>query len=240
MRVAQLGVAGILILVLAAVVWIGVSQLGGSNPATVAEVVSSVEQNKQSLLDGIAAGQPLYYKVEKYQRDPIGPAGPGTYPNTTISENWFVPGEDGRITNVAGTLRNLQGELLGYSQLVNGVLTYTDIGTGMTMDMAAHDYSVTLESVVEWFWALPQALQSRGYAVKEPGTLNQRESLIYERATDGRLIRVEVVEDAPILFKESHYEGDTAVQDALTSESTFVEYKLLPVGRALPDPATEG
>ena len=192
------------------------------------------EQNKQSLLTGIAAGQPLYYKVLKYQKDPLGPGGSGSYPSTTISENWFVAGDDGQISDAVATLRTQAGVLLGYSKLINGALVYTDIQTGEEF-VLNHDFSGTLSSIVDSFWALPQSLQNRGVAVKEQGTLSERASLIYEKQqSNGRLRRTELVENAQMLYKESIYDGASAVQSALRWENALVEYKLLPAGTALP------
>ena len=239
MRAKQL-IAGGLILVLAAVVWIGATQLGGNpSPAPapapeVVEVATTSEQNKQSLLIGIAAGQPLYYKVLKYQKDPLGPGGPGSYPSTTISENWFVAGDDGQISDAVATLRTTEGVLLGYNKLVDGALVYTDIQTGDEF-VLNHDFSGALSSIVDSFWALPQSLQNRGVAVKEQGTLSERASLIYEKQqSNGRLRRTELVENAPMLYKESIYDGASAVQSALRWENAIVEYRLLPAGTDLP------
>ena len=168
MRVAQLGVAGILILVLAAVVWMGVQQLGGSSPATAAEIAASVQQDKESLLTGIREGRPFYFKEKEYRRNPIGFGGLGTEPNTVILENWVVAGDDGQIENLVATKRSLEGDLLGYSQLANGRAIYTDVATGTTLDEFTENWG-TLESSVSASWDGLLSLQRPEFEFKGRG-----------------------------------------------------------------------
>ena len=73
MNAARMAAAGVLILALGAVAWIGVSYLAGSDPATAAQLAASVQEDKQSLLDGIREGRPLYFKKYDFRRDRLGP-----------------------------------------------------------------------------------------------------------------------------------------------------------------------
>ena len=247
MKVARMAVAGTLILALGAVAWMGVAQLVGSGPATAAELVASVEENKQSLLDGISEGQPLYFKVEKYKRNRLGPS---DYPVRVIDETWLRAGENGSLETGVATMRNLEGEMLGYTRLNEGTLKFTDVATGMTFDINVGHWD-SLESSVSEVWDRLLTIQSSGVDFKGRGTLSQRESLIYEwRPTpqgsqDGGtqpsiLRRIELVEDAPLFFKESVYEIDDQEIRTILEETTVVEFRLLPEGSTVPSLANDG
>ena len=113
-----------LILPLGVGVWIGVEQLIGNNPATTPEIAASAEQNKQALLEGIREGRPLYFKTVKYKREPARDGDP----NTLVYEDWMVADQNGQRTDIVGTLRDTEGNLLGYTELHDdGTVTYTDL-----------------------------------------------------------------------------------------------------------------
>lgn len=242
MQVARVAVAGALVLVLGAVVWIGVAQLVGTSPATATGLAASVQENKQSFLDGIRGGQLLYFKVEKYKRNRLGPT---DYPDRVIDETWLRAGKDGSIETAVAKMRNLEGEVLGYTQLNHGVLVFTDVATGMTFDISV-DHWDSLESSVSEVWDRLLEIEGPGVDFKGRGRLNQRESLIYEwRYTSqggpddntqrSMLKRIELVEDTPLFFKESLYQIDNQ-ESTLLEESTMVEFKLLPEGSTVPTP----
>ena len=236
-RIVQLGVAGVLILVLGAAAWIAVSQLGGNNPATTAEISASAEQNKQALLEGIRQGRPLYFKTERYKKDPVVFGEGGSHPQTTIVEEWMVADEQGQRVAMVSTLRDLEGNLLGYTELHDdGTVTYTDLVAGMILPLPP-EFLSDIEGSLSPFWDAMLSLQDSGWEFKGRGMLNGRTSLIYERySTDaGVTHRMEVVENAPLLFSESRYEDGV-----LEEQSTRVEYRFLPLGSALPNPATQG
>ncbi len=241
MSAARIAATGALFLVLCAVAWIGISHLVGSSPATATKLATLAQQNKQSLLDGIAEGQPLYFKLEKYKTNRLGPS---DYPDRVIDETWLSAGANGSIEAAVATMRSLDGELLGYTRLENGGLVFTDVATGMTFNINV-DHWGSLESSVNEVWNRPQALQDSGVEFKGRGRLNERESLIYEwtytsqggpdsGAQRSMLKRIELVEDAPLLFKESSYEVDDQGVKTLIEETTVVEYGLLPEGSTVP------
>ena len=241
MNVARIAGAGTVMLVLGAVAWLGVSHLVGSSPVTAVELVTSIEQNKQSLLEGLHQGQPLYSKLEKYKRSRLGPS---NYPDKVIDETWLQPGENGSIETGVGTMRSLDGELLGYSSLERSVLVFTDVATGMTFDINVGHWD-SLESWLNEVWNRPQTIQDPGVEFKGQGRLNQRESLIYEwsytsqggpddGAQRSMLRRIELVEDAPLLYRESLYEIDDQGVRTLIEDTTVVEYGLLPEGSTVP------
>ena len=236
-RIVQLGVAGVLILVLGAAAWIGLSQLGGSSPATAPEIAASAEQNKQALLEGIRQGRPLYFKIVRYKKDPVVFGERGSHPQTTIVEDWMVADEQGQRVAMASTLRNLQDDLLGYTELHDdGTVTYTDLVAEMVLPMPP-EFLSDIEGTLSPFWDHMLSLQGPEWEFKGRGTLNGRASLIFERySADARkLWRTEVVENAPLLRSESRYEDGV-----LEEQSTVAEYRFLPLGSALPNPATQG
>ena len=220
-----------LILPLGVGVWIGVKQLIGNSPAATPEIGASAEQNKQALLDGIREGRPLYFKTLIYKREPARDGDP----NTLVYEDWMVADQNGLRTDIVGTLRDTEGNLLGYTELHDdGTVTYTDLVAGMVFDQHS-EFLSDIEGSLSPFWDGLLALQDSGWEFKGRGTLNGRTSLIFEREyDDGVMSKIEVVENAPLLRSESRYEDGV-----LVSQST-VEYKFLPLGSALPDPTTQG
>ena len=231
-RIVPLGIAVLLVLSLGVGVWIGVKQLIGNSPASTPEIGASAEQNKQALLEGIRQGRPLYFKTTKYKREPAR----NGEPNTLVYEDWMVADQNGQRTDIVGTLRDTEGNLLGYTELHDdGTKTYTDLVAGMILPLSP-EFLLDIEGSLSPFWDHLLALQDSEWELKGRGTLNGRTSLIFEKySTDaGKLSRMEVVENAPLLRSESRYE------DGVLEEQTVVEYRFLPLGTALPNPATQG
>ena len=242
MKVVRTALAATLVLGLGAAAWIGISQLVGNSPATVAQLAASIQEDKQSLLDGIREGRPLYFKKYDFRRDRLGPG--YYYPDRVILEEWLRAGEDGSIETVVATMRSLEGELLGYTLLSDGSLVYTDVGTGWAVDMVGNLWG-SLESTVNTYWDGLLTLQGPDVEFKGRGSLHQRESLIYERsrtsqggpdegAQQSLVSRIELVEEAPLLNKYSLYEIDDQGARTLVAENTVVEYRLLPEGSVIP------
>ena len=234
-RIVPLGIAVFLILPLGVGVWIGVKQLIGNSPAATPEIGASAEQNKQALLDGIRQGRPLYNKTVRYQKDPVIFEEGRAHPQTTILESWLVADEQGQRVAMAATVRDLEGNLLAYTELHDdGTVTYTDLVAGMVLPLPS-EFLSDIEGSLSPFWDHMLSLEDSGWEFKGRGTLNGRTSLIFEREYDDEVTsRTEVVENAPLLRSESRYEDGV-----LVSQST-VEYKFLPLGSALPNPATQG
>ena len=224
-------------MVLGAAAWIGLSQFGKDSPATTPEISASAEQNKQALLEGIREGRPLYFKTVRYKKDPVVFESRRSHPQTTIVEEWMVADEQGQRVAMVSTLRNLQDDLLGYVELHDdGTVTYTDLVAEMVLPQPP-EFLSDIEGTLSPFWDAMLSLQGPDWEFKGRGTLNGRTSLIFEKyGTDaGKLSRIEVVENAPLLFSDSRYEDGV-----LEEQHTKVEYRFLPLGSALPDPATEG
>ena len=156
-----------LVLPLGVGVWIGLSQLGGNSPAATPEITASAEQNKQALLEGIREGRPLYFKTERYKKDPVVFGEGGSHPQTTIVEEWMVADEQGQRVAMVSTLRDLEGNLLGYTELHDdGTVTYTDIVDGMVLPLRP-EFLSDIEGTLSPFWitccrSSVQGLSSRG------------------------------------------------------------------------------
>ena len=229
-----LGVAGVLILVLGATVWIGVEQLRGNSPA---------EQNKQALLEGIRQGRPLYVKTVRYYKGPVVLEGDLSHLQTTIAEDWVVADEQSQRVAAAWTLSDLEGNLLKYMKLhEDGTLTETPFLVEGFFHLAISPFFPVpgtevagIEDIELYFselWDDLLALQDSGWEPKGRGTLDGRISLLFEHENeDGVTFNIEVVENAPLLHSKSIYEDGV-----LVSRDTVVEYKFLPPGTALPDP----
>ena len=231
-RIVPLGIAVFLVLSLGVGVWIGVEQLIGNSPAATLEISTSAEQKKQAFLEGIRQGRPLYQKEVRYQKH---------HPQNTIAEDWMVADEQGQKVAVASTIRDLEGNLLKYMKLhEDGTLTETaylveghfsrspfiPLGTDPGLEDIELHFSVLWDGLL--------ALPDSGSEFKGRGTLNGRTSLIFEREhDDGVTLRIEVVENAPLLHSVSIYEDGI-----LFSQTTVVERRFLPLGSALPDPPT--
>ena len=188
-------------------------------------------------MEGIRQGRPLYDKTVRYQKDPVVFEEGRSHPQTTIVESWLVADEQGQRVAMVATLRNLEGDLLAYTELHDdGTVTYTDLVAGMILPLPP-EFLSDIEGSLSPFWDAMLSLQGPEWEFKGRGTLNGRTSLIYERySTDaGKLSRIEVVENAPLLFSESRYEDGV-----LEEQSTRVEYRFLPLGSAIPNPATQG
>ncbi len=235
-RIVPLAVAVLLVLPIVAGAWIGFLQFGKDSLATTPEIGASAEQNKQALLEGIRQGRPLYDKTVRYRKDPVVFEGGRSHPQTTVVESWLVADEQGQRVAMTATVRDLEGNLLGYTELHDdGTVTHTDIVAGLILPQPT-EFLSDIEGTFGPYWDHLLTLQDSEWESKGRGTLNGRTSLIFElEHDDGTLWRMEVVENAPLLHSQSTYEDGV-----LVSRTTVVEYKFLPLGSALPNPATEG
>ncbi len=188
--------------------------------------------NLETLLEGLADGQALYYKTDDYRVNRIIP-GIADPPERLIIENWLRPGMDGQDELSVAIGKDVNGRLLQHSQFVDGRVTTTFPSAGETLEM-----NITWGSPTEWVqyaWNMPQYLAAnddvkfRGY-----GTLNARPSLIYETTSKSRIERWAFVEEAPLLWQISMYRIDGQGDARLMQQKTIVEYRLLPLGADIP------
>ena len=223
-----------LILLTSGTIWGGTLHFLDNGTNIAREPLSPADRNKQVLLDGLADGRILYFKIEDYRINRIIP-GTSDPPHRVIIENWLQPdtGEQGELT--LATVRDQDGGLLQYTQATDGKYTTTFVSSGETMEMNIQWGSPA--DWVEWIWDSPRNLASDpDYELKGIGELNGRATLIYERSSDSRKTRWEqkLVEDAPLLLRRSAYRIDSEGLETLTAEETVVEYRLLPPGSSIP------
>ena len=223
-----------LILLTGVAIWGGTLHFLENGTNIAGEPLSPADRNEQVLLDGLADGRILYFKIEDYRMDRIIP-GASDPPHRVIIENWWQPdtGEQGELNVV--TVRDQDGGLLQYAQGIDGKYTTTFVTSGETMDMSVQWGSPA--EWIDWIWNLPQNLASNpDFELKGIGELNGRATQNYEGWSDSRKTRWEreFVEDAPLLLRRSTYRIDSDSREDLTEEETVVEYRLLPPGSSIP------
>lgn len=234
-------IAGVGTLVVVVVALIAVLYFGRTDQITATEISTLAQQNKQSVVDGVANGQLLYVKFEEYRRNRPGPI---EYPDTVITETWLGQGENGSIDPYVSTVRTLDGVLLQHGRVQDGVSVITDVATGRTFTMNTGN-GQTLSSWLDEVWDRPQLIQDSDAEFIGQGSLNQRQSQVYEKSFTfeggpdagmqmAMIKRIELIEDAPLLLKQSLYDVDSQGTKSLVEESNLVEYKLLPSGSTVP------
>ena len=223
-----------LILLTSVAIWGGTLHFLENGTNIVGESLSPADRNEQVLLDGLADGRILYFKIEDYRMDRIIP-GTSDPPHRVIIENWWQPdtGEQSELNVV--TVRDQDGGLLRNTQGIDGKYTTTYVSSGETMEMNIQ--WGTPAEWIDWIWNLPRHLASNpDLELKGIGELNGRATVIYEGWSDSRKTRREreFVEDAPLLLRRSIYRIDSEGVETLTQEETVVEYRLLPPGSSIP------
>ena len=134
MNSARISGAVALSLLAGIAIWGGTLHFLENGTSIVGESLSPADRNEQVLLDGLADGRILYFKIEDYRINRIIP-GTSDPPHRVIIENWWQPdtGEQGEL-NVA-TVRDQDGGLLQYTQGIDGKYTTTFVSSGETMEM---------------------------------------------------------------------------------------------------------
>ena len=177
---------------------------------TVAELVPLDPAEHQRILrEGMTEGRLLYIKAEQYQRAPSG-----NLPEKLIKETWLAAKPDGAVYSAVSTLHFPDGP--------------------ETMDMTAVYGRLTLEEWLNQTWQIADLAQRAGAEFKGSGNLHGWESLIYEWSTDTEVQRLEIVEDAPLIARESTFAINQKGERTLTQSNTVLEYQLLPPGAEAP------
>ena len=83
-----------LILLTGVAIWGGTFHFLENGTNTAGESLSPADRNEQVLLDGLADGRILYFKIEDYRMDRIIP-GASDPPHRVIIENWWQPDTGG-------------------------------------------------------------------------------------------------------------------------------------------------
>ncbi len=184
------------------------------SPITVTDLISlDAEEHQTILRDGIANGRLLWVKTEQYQSAPSG-----HLPQRFQTEMWLGAKPDGTITTAVSTLHFPDGP--------------------ETMDMTATYGHQTLTIWLNQAWETADFAERAGAQFKGRGNLHGWDSLIYEWSTDTEVQRLEIVESAPLIARESTYDIDQHGALTLTRSNTVLEYRLLPPG--IEPPAVSG
>ncbi len=188
------------------------SRLACADPSaiTVADLISlDAEEHQTILRDGIADGRLLWFKTEQYQSEPSG-----NLPGHFETEMWLGADPDGTITTAVSTLHFPDGP--------------------ETMDMTTTYGHQKLTAWLSQAWETADFAERAGAEFKGRGNLHGWESLIYEWSTDTEVQRLEIVESAPLIARESTYDIDQHGELTLTKSNTVLEYQLLPPGAEAP------
>ena len=235
--------AGVLAVLLGVGVWLAIAYWGGTSPPTAAQQRAAAQQDKQALVDGLAQGQILYIRSEDYSRIRLGPLGQRDYPQRVIDETWVVVGSDGATETSISTMRDLDGELIGYSVLKDGVNTFSDLISGVYFDMPM-GIGLGYAEWVKGRWditSITNRMEAKGFNFVRQGELGNQVSLIFERSRpaeqgdEASVSRLEFVEYRPFLRRSARYEVDEQGQETLLREHAFLEYRVLPEGSTFPD-----
>ena len=211
-----------------------------SLPVSAAQLLSDRDAAKQDLIDGTADGRLLYIRSEDYVLDRIGPS---EYPDTVILETWLGTDDDGLLSTGVSTTSNVDGVVLLHSRLADGQVVATDVAAEMTFEHKAVNGS--LESWLHSVWERPDQVAGEGVRDKGEGSYNDMPSRIYERnivrregvdgeETPGLILRVEIVEDAPLFLKQSWLQEDGNGGHVLLRSNKLLSFELLPEGTTPP------
>ena len=92
----------------------------------------------------------------------------------------------------------------------------------------------TLSDWLGYSWQTADYAARSGAEFKGRGKLNGWDSLIYEWRRDADLQRLEIVENAPLMMRESAYIINEPGELILRQSNTVLEYQLLPLGSEAP------
>ncbi len=154
-------------------------------------------------------GRLLYVKGEQFQSEPSG-----NLPQRLVKESWLGTTSDGTVNIAVTTLHYPDGP--------------------ETMDMMA---AYGRQTFVDWLrqaWEMADFAERAGAEFKGRGHLHGWDSLIYEWQKDSDIQRLEIVENAPLIMRESAYAIDQQGELTLLQSNTVLEYQLLPPGAEAP------
>jgi len=182
----------------------------GQSAVTAAELARLEPAEHQRVLrDGMTEGRLLYITAEQYQAVP-----PGNLPQRLVKEIWLGAKPDGTIDTALTTLNFPDGP--------------------ETTDMTDVYGRLTLEDWLNLTWQIADLAQRSGAEFKGSGELHGWESLIYEWSTDTEVQRLEIVERAPLIARESTLELDPQGELTLAQSNGVLDYRMLPLGEEAP------
>lgn len=209
------------------------------------------QQEKDNVLDRIMAGEVLHITNSFYNRaNPALMPGAFVYPEEDIAgEIWMGADAQGNLTTYVTSARSANGELLAFTKAQNGRSPATWVPTGEKMDLGS-----CCSSLVKWvgaLWDIPSRELSASLPRVGNAELNGRKTVVFERrytpepalspeqkaalgiAEDAdqsrtgltdRISRLEVVEDAPLIWRSNVWEVDAAGERNLLEERTVLGY----------------
>ena len=190
--------------------FLAASACAGPTPTTVADLISlSASEHQRILRDGMIEGRLLYVKVEQFQSEPSG-----NLPQRFVTETWLGANPDGTFDTAVVTL-------------------WLEDGPD-TMDTLVTYRRSTLSDWLGYAWKAADYAQRSGAEFKGRGKLHGWDSLIYEWRKESDIQRLEIVENAPLITRESDYAIDQQGELTLLRSNTVLEYQLLPPGSETP------
>lgn len=207
-----------------------------TNEVNAAALTQEANQEKQSILQSIAAGQVLYMREEQYEKHkPSTDGHPWRHPENIQVETWMAADSNGRLTTYSTAARSLDGDLLSYSMIENGNLVFRMVANGEELSVPLQT-NHTLPARLESIWRTGERLSGDSeYSSLGAGQWNGKQTAIFEDEVTIPLptpqdivYRNEHVVDKPLLFSSSIWEKDADGTRTRTSERRIVEYQLLP------------
>lgn len=140
-------------------------------------------EHRQVLHDGTTEGRLLHIKTKQYQREPSG-----NLAQNLTTEIWLGASPDGTFVTAVAKAWFPDGPV--------------------TMDMLGVYGRHTLPKWLEQSWNIAKTAEQAGAEFKGRGNLHGWESLVYEWSSGTEVQKLEIVEDAPLIARESPLELD--------------------------------
>lgn len=238
--IRRTGLALVLISLLVGLVWLSIVQRSSDRVAATG-LLQAAQQEKNTLLAGIAEGQILHILIETYQKNRLpGPAaldGAWGYPDRTQGEIWLSADENGNISTYVTATRDLEGILLQRSLKTDGRRESTDIATGriMSFDTGRNTH---IASWINGMWDHPQQLREKGWTLKGQRQLNGRQSIVHEMSftipadenqEERNMVReIEFAETTPLIWRSTLWKINGQGERTLAEENKVLDIQLLP------------
>lgn len=235
-----------LALFIGAGVWFALPDDKTSPAVSAAEIADAADGEIKSISASLAEGQIFYYKIENFQTERHGMLGPNQYPKNVILDTWLKVGSDGRISESVTTMSSMDGDLLQHAIGTDSTITQTDVASGSVLQFNLASDTTTLNEWLRESAARPQdLLQGDDYKFVRRDTLGGETSVVFEREIEAgspmdgvqlpaRKVRLEFVEDDPLVNRETRLVQDSTMTYAVSESASTLEYKVLPAGTDMP------
>lgn len=219
----------------------GLGVLSHNGNVTAHELSASADSKKTELLNGLANGQILYWKMEEYEEDRHG-SWESNVPDRLVTENWITQRMDGGLKESVSISRDVAGTAVRYGTYMDGraVTTYVDSEEEIVINISAHG------KIATWFdgmWGRVDSGYDREGESTSRVTVDGKEKAIFkwEYAKDEnqpelghKRRKIEMVVSDPLLRRYTSYKVDPSGTETLISDLAITEYRLLPVGSKMP------